>query len=240
MTLALRNSGVGCSSVTRVTSACISWSCAFRVWLGHLSNLVPFKLPCQSASLWDRTARMTMSSAAPAVCKSARRSSCTNWIWALCPVNLCPIVILQPEFKIVILLTICISANTLSQTRNKLNKSYIDSLLISTSHRNLPVGCACLTRKGYEPQQLVKDCSSGNHNFCKREFPPLFVALSANLAGNRCTLALIAGKLSTTASFWTYSLTCECRTSTASLFCWRLFQGHQLISICNHQTIWCW
>lgn len=91
MTLALRNSGVGCSSMTRVTSGCISWSCAFSVWLWHLSSLVPFQLPCQSASLWDRTVRMTMSSAAPAICKSARRIFCTNWIWALCPVNLCPI-----------------------------------------------------------------------------------------------------------------------------------------------------
>ena len=158
------------------------------------------ELPCQSASLWDRTVRMTMSSAAHATCKSARRIFCTNWVRALCPVNLCPIVMLQPEFKIVIHLTICNSANTLSQIRNKLNKSYIDSLLISTWHQNLLVGCACLTRKGYEPQHLVKDCSLGHHNFCKREFPPLFVALSANLAGNRCTLALIAGKLSTTAS----------------------------------------
>ena len=80
MTLALRNSGVGCSSMTRVTSGCISWSCACSVWLWHLSSLVPFQLPCQSASLWDRTVRMTMSSAAPAICKSARRIFCTNWI----------------------------------------------------------------------------------------------------------------------------------------------------------------
>ena len=33
MTLALRKSGVGCSSMTRVKSVCISWSCAFSVWL---------------------------------------------------------------------------------------------------------------------------------------------------------------------------------------------------------------
>ena len=139
-------------------------------------------LSCQSASLWDRTARMTMSSAAPAICKSARRISCTNWIWALCPVNLCPIVILQPEFKIVILLTICNSANTLSQIRNKLNKSYIDSLLISTSHQNLLVGCACLTRKGYEPQHLVKDCSSGHHNFLQAGVPT-FICCSVCKSG---------------------------------------------------------
>ena len=45
--------------------------------------------------------------------------------------------------------TICNSANSLSQIGNRLNKLHMDSLLISTRHQSLLLGCAGLTRKGY-------------------------------------------------------------------------------------------
>ena len=123
------------------------------------------------------------------------------------------IVLLQSEFKIYIFLdwanlspfVILPTASAKLETRQ--NKLHMDSLLISTRHRSLLLVVPVWLAKAIstELQHLVEHCTQGHHKLCKRDNPALCAALSANLAGSCYTLALIAGKLSTTASgllFW--------------------------------------
>ena len=87
-------------------------------------------------------------------------------------------------------ITICNSANSVSQIGNRLNKLHIDSLLISTKHQSLLLGCADLTRKGYLLSYntwwniAVKDitiCATGITRFCVQLCPQIWLVAAARL-----------------------------------------------------------
>ena len=123
------------------------------------------------------------------------------------------IVILQPEFKIYISLDWAnlspfVVLPTASAKLKQTEQIAYGQLANFNSTSKLAVGL-CRSdsqRLSTELQHLVEHCSQGHHN-CNRDNPVLCAALSANLAGSCCTLALIAGKLSTTAS-GLYVFTC--------------------------------